>query len=185
MVNNVSASRPRLACKLAYFPISAEQGDEMDAGYVADLVKDFTVRLSAIADEFSERADVVSDAAPLADQPGKPEQGSKIAAVRELIEGRQLRHRFLPAELFHEPAWDMLLTLYVCWHDNRVINVKSLAGSTKAPLTTCQRWIDHLAKLGLVTRNADMVDRRRIEVFLSDSGRQMLERYLSEIGQDR
>ncbi|WP_244646859.1 MarR family winged helix-turn-helix transcriptional regulator [Sphingomonas sp. CFBP 8760] len=116
------------------------------------------------------------------DEPAAPPQSPRIDAVRELIDQRRLRHRFLPSELFHEPAWDMLLVLYVCWHENRVINVKALVGLVGAPVTTGQRWIDHMSKLGLVIRTADMIDRRRIEVSISDTGRRLLEQYLGEIG---
>lgn len=75
----------------------------------------------------------------------------------------------------------MLLALYVADHERRIMNVKTLVGSADAPVTTSQRWIDHLAKLGLIDRVTDPIDRRRIEVSLSDSGRKAIEGYLAAI----
>jgi DNA-binding MarR family transcriptional regulator len=75
----------------------------------------------------------------------------------------------------------MLLALYVASHDHRVMNVKTLVSSADAPVTTSQRWIEHLAKLGLVRRMVDPIDRRRIEVSLSDDGRRAIEAYLAAI----
>ena len=89
---------------------------------------------------------------------------------------------FFPAELFHEPAWDMLLSLYVASEERRVMNVKTLVSTTSAPVTTSQRWIDHLHKLKLVERVVDPVDRRRMEISLSDSGHLAVIAYLERVG---
>lgn len=103
---------------------------------------------------------------------------SFAAAAQRLIDERTIRRRFLSDDLFHEPAWDMLLALYVAQHGQRVMNVKTLVRASQAPITTSQRWIDHLATLGLVTRVTDPADRRRIEVSLSETGLRALEEYL-------
>ena len=62
------------------------------------------------------------------------------------------------------------------------MNVKTLVSAADAPVTTSQRWIDHLAKLGLVTRVVDPTDRRRIEVTLSQTGLEAIDGYLKAIG---
>lgn len=154
---------------------------------VVALIKDLSDKLSAVAAEFSGRAEQVSqDSATAgnvtADKSAGQIQSDRLATVRGLIDQRRLRRRFLPEELFHEPAWDMLLGLYLAWHDGRVMNVKTLVGTSDAPVTTSQRWIDHLAKLGLVTRVVDPVDRRRIEVTLSQTGLASIDAYLSALG---
>ena len=61
------------------------------------------------------------------------------------------------------------------------MNVKTLVASADAPVTTSQRWIDHLAKLRLVDRITDPADRRRIEVSLSLLGAEAIEGYLSAL----
>ncbi len=153
-----------------------------DASIVA-LIKDMTAKLSAVADEFSMRADQVYTDHSEDHRNGvaSPPVREPITVCRRLLEERRLRRRHLPADLFHEPAWDMLLALYVADHERRIMNVKTLVGSADAPVTTSQRWIDHLAKLGLIDRVTDPIDRRRIEVSLSDSGRKAIEGYLAAI----
>ena len=148
------------------------EGTKLDQNSVASQLKDLSARLSAVAEEFAggggnvKRAD---DAAP------------PVAVARRLIEERRLRRRFVSEDLFHEPAWDMLLALHVAHHEGRVVNVKTLVAAADAPVTTSQRWIDHLGKLGLVTRVVDPADRRRIEVSLSEVGLNALEEYLAAI----
>ena len=146
-------------------------GATQDESVVA-LIKDLTARLAEVANGIDER---IGHEAPPAST------ATPLNRARALIEQRRLRRRFLPEELFHEPAWDMLLALYVASHDHRVMNVKTLVSSADAPVTTSQRWIEHLAKLGLVRRMVDPIDRRRIEVSLSDDGRRAIEAYLAAI----
>lgn len=147
---------------------------------VVALIKDLTAKLSAVAEEFSGRAERVDDRVP--DQQGERGRSSSLDMAQTLIDQRRMRRRFLPDDLFHEPAWDMLLALYLAWHANKVMNVKTLVSAADAPVTTSQRWIDHLAKLGLVTRVVDPTDRRRIEVTLSQTGLEAIDGYLKAIG---
>lgn len=147
---------------------------------VVDLIKDFTAKLLAVAEEFSGRAEQVIP--PRGEPTPRSDQATRLALARVLLDQRRLRRDFLPDELFHEPAWDMLLALYLAWHEGRTMNVKTLVGASDAPVTTSQRWIDHLAKSNLVTRVVDPADRRRIEVSLSQTGLQAIEKYLIALG---
>lgn len=158
--------------RAAPFPIS---GVQVDQDSVVSLIKDLSAKLSAVAEEFGNRADRMNEA-------GRPAAAPPSDTARRLIEERRLRRRFMSADLFHEPAWDMLLALYLAQHEGRVMNVKTLVAAADAPVTTSQRWIDHLGKLGLVTRVVDPIDRRRIEVSLSESGLKALEGYLAAVG---
>ena len=149
----------------------------MNEEAVVSLIKDLTSRLSAVAEEFSgrvERVDAPTDAVP-------DTAVSLAQKARTLSDQRRLRRRSLPAELFHEPAWDMLLALYIAHDEGRVLNVKSLVACADAPVTTSQRWIEHLHKLRLVTRVVDTIDRRRLEVSLSQNGVEAMETYLSAL----
>ena len=144
----------------------------MDQDSVVALIKDLSAKLSAVAEEFGSRAKEVQAEGGAA---------SPTATARRLLGERSMRRRFVSEDLFHEPAWDMLLALYLAHHENRVMNVKTLVAATQAPVTTSQRWIDHLGKLGLITRVVDPADRRRLEVSLSETGLQAMEAYLAAI----
>jgi len=50
-----------------------------------------------------------------------------------------------------------------------------------APVTTSQRWIEHLHKLKLIDRVNDPTDRRRIEISLSAAGYDAVAGYLTAI----
>ena len=49
-------------------------------------------------------------------------------------------------------------------------------------MTTSQRWIDHLHKLKLIDRVIDPIDRRRMEISLSDNGFVAVTAYLRRLG---
>jgi DNA-binding MarR family transcriptional regulator len=148
---------------------------------IAGLVKDLTTQLSAIAVEFGSRADRLT----LEPDAGVP-MGTAALDPRELakqlLAQRMARFDHFPAELFHEPAWDMLLALFVAQEERRTMNVKTLVASAHAPVTTSQRWIDHLHKLKLIDRVIDPVDRRRMEISLSDQGCTAVTAYLRRLG---
>ena len=148
---------------------------------IAGPVKDLTTQLSAIAVEFGTRADRLAD---------EPEIGVPVGTAaldprelaKQLLAQRMARFDHFPAELFHEPAWDMLLALFVAHEERRTMNVKTLVASAHARVTTSQRWIDHLHKLKLIDRVIDPVDRRRMEISLSDSGLTAVTAYLRRLG---
>jgi len=151
---------------------------------IAGLVKDLTTQLSAIAVEFGTRADRLAGAAGGGTGEAQPGPASLDARelAKQLLAQRQARFDHFPAELFHEPAWDMLLALFVAHEERRTMNVKTLVGSAHAPVTTSQRWIDHLHKLKLIDRVIDPVDRRRMEISLSDAGYAAITAYLRRMG---
>jgi len=151
---------------------------------VVGLIKDLGSRLAAMSEEFTERASRVVDehqddpAAAISEQ-------MLVTQARDLLAQRKMRRRFLPAELFHEPAWDMLIALFIAHNDTRPTNVKALVAMADAPVTTSQRWIEHLHKLKLIDRVNDPADRRRIEISLSHSGHEAITAYLTAILRQR
>jgi len=153
-------------------------GDILADGSIVGLVRDLTARLSTIAAEFGERADRYTANATT----GEGERRrSPTEIARRLLAQRAARLDHFPAELFHEPAWDMLLALYVASEERQTMNVKTLVATTSAPVTTSQRWIDHLHKLKLIDRIVDPMDRRRVEISLSDSGHRAVIGYLDRV----
>ncbi|MFN3433235.1 MAG: hypothetical protein ACK4ZY_02465 [Sphingomonas sp.] len=150
---------------------------------IAGLVKDLTTQLSAIAVEFGTRADRLagSDGGTVAPSDGDAQPEARELA-KQLLAQRMARFDHFPAELFHEPAWDMLLALFIAHEERRTMNVKTLVASAHAPVTTSQRWIDHLHKLKLVDRVIDPLDRRRMEISLSDAGLTAVTAYLRRLG---
>jgi DNA-binding MarR family transcriptional regulator len=141
---------------------------------VAALMEDLTAKLAGLAEDFGRRAAELGSAGEKADDG----EAALVATAKTLVAQRRARSQHLPAELFHEPAWDMLLALYIGDRERRTMNVKTLVSYSDAPATTSQRWIDHLHKLGLIDRITDMVDRRRVEIQLSEVGHRAIRDYL-------
>ena len=151
---------------------------------VEDLIRDLSTKLGDIAGEFSSRADRIIASGRLSNGGGNAEPSMPadlVARAREQLAVRKARRRYFPADLFHEPAWEMLVALFIIYQTDHSMNVKALVSCSDAPATTSQRWIDHLHKSGLIDRVTDTVDRRRIDISLSDRGYEAMVRYLTEV----
>jgi DNA-binding MarR family transcriptional regulator len=81
--------------------------------------------------------------------------------------------------MFGEPAWDMLLILYL-EHEGERKSQARLVELSGASRSTGQRWVDHLVRRNLAKREDHPTDKRRNFISLSDKGRDLLELYLSE-----
>lgn len=88
--------------------------------------------------------------------------------VRQLIANRQARMRFFDAELFGDPAWDMLLDLTAAHGERAQVSVTSLCIAAGVPTTTALRWLTQMVESGLFIRVPDQADRRRAFIALSD-----------------
>lgn len=99
--------------------------------------------------------------------------------VRRIIRQRQLRARFFDAELFADPAWDILLDLTAARAEHRRVSVSSLCIASGVPPTTALRWISQMTEAGLLERVKDDSDRRRAFVGLADRTAEAMARYFA------
>lgn len=91
--------------------------------------------------------------------------------ARQKYEDRRRRTKiFRTEELFGEPAWDILLDLFIAAKERRRVSVTSACIGSAVPSTTALRWIAILEKQGLLVREADPGDARRVYVKLSARG---------------
>jgi len=97
-----------------------------------------------------------------------------------LIRARRLRETHFNADLFADPAWDMLLDLYVEKCRGTRTSVTSLCIASGVPPTTALRWIASLTNLGIIEREEDRRDRRRAFLQLSSVAERAMTRYLLE-----
>lgn len=98
--------------------------------------------------------------------------------IRRIQTLRRMRAELFSADLFSEPAWEMLLELYLCEMVNQRIAVSSLCAAALAPTTTALRWLGKLESDGWIVREGDPNDARRTFVELTDRGRDSMERFL-------
>jgi DNA-binding MarR family transcriptional regulator len=92
-----------------------------------------------------------------------------------------MRRQSFPADLFADPAWDMLLELYAIKCEGRRVSTSKLSIAAGVPSTTALRWIDKLEAEELVVRTVDPMDARRIWIALSATGIAAMESYLERI----
>jgi DNA-binding MarR family transcriptional regulator len=101
--------------------------------------------------------------------------------ARRLLENRRKRIAIFGAQMFAEPAWDMLLLLFLSGRGRRQTQ-SSLCELSGASRSTAMRWIEFLAGRGLVQREDHPTDKRHNFVSLTEKGRHLLDLYLSETG---
>jgi DNA-binding MarR family transcriptional regulator len=97
----------------------------------------------------------------------------------ELFAGRRLREQLYSKAMFGEPAWDILLALYIRDFSDARFTVGALADHVQTPLSTAVRWINYLKREQLIAREDHPTDRRKSFVAISGRGRDLLEHYLS------
>ena len=98
-------------------------------------------------------------------------------AVREVLKLRRSRARYFDAELFADPAWDILLELYAAELGQQRQSVSSICIGADVPQTTALRWIALLEKKGLIRREADRFDGRRVFLMLTNTSREAMARF--------
>ena len=75
---------------------------------------------------------------------------------------RLLRRQLVgAAELFGEPAWDVLIDLFIHEAQGKPISTSSFCIASGLPMSSALRLLQRLCDLGLVTREADRQDGRR------------------------
>ena len=100
--------------------------------------------------------------------------------VRAIIRARRCRNHHFSADLFADPAWDMLLELYAAELGQRRMSVTSLCVGAAVPSTTALRWIATLDRKGLIRKSSDPYDGRRVFVRLSSRGVEAMTAYFAE-----
>lgn len=104
-----------------------------------------------------------------------------LAVARFTLTMRQARAEHFSPAMFGEPAWDVLLALYVTQADNPAPAVSSLAKTAGIAITTAFRWVDYLEKKRLIERQRSSDDGRALTVALSNNARSRLEAYFTDV----
>ena len=102
-----------------------------------------------------------------------------VGVVRGLVRARRARERYFPADIFADPAWDMLLDLTAARAEGQPVSVSSLCIAACVPPTTALRWIRTLCDSGLFERASDPGDARRAFIALAEPAARAMARYLA------
>ena len=101
-----------------------------------------------------------------------------VVVAKSLYLARRLRERYVGSGLLGEPAWDMLLDLFVRGAEGKRTAVTSLCMASGVPASTALRWIGTLQDAGLVVREDAEHDRRIAYLKLSAQGFAAMRHYL-------
>ena len=99
------------------------------------------------------------------------------AVVETIIRQRSMRTAHLPADLLGDPAWDMLLALYLGELKQRGITTAALCAAAGVSQTGGARWIDALVAEDLCARTAGPE-----RVRLTERGSKAMRAYVVEFG---
>ncbi|WP_066528250.1 hypothetical protein [Erythrobacter sp. CCH5-A1] len=114
-------------------------------------------------------------------RPARPAR-SRLALARKAYALRRKRASlFGNPDLFGEPAWDILLDLYIAAGEGKNVSVSSACIGSAAPATTGLRWLGVLADEGLILRENDAEDHRRVLVRLTPSGLAAMDKFFDAV----
>lgn len=101
--------------------------------------------------------------------------------ISRILKFRRLREEVFGADLFADPAWDMLLDLYGAHLASHRVSVSSLCVAAAVPATTALRWIKNLEDKDFLSRRPDPLDARRIYIELTDVALDRLTRFFANV----
>jgi DNA-binding MarR family transcriptional regulator len=104
----------------------------------------------------------------------------QLQRATRILAARQARRKFFSPAMFGEPAWELLLVLYLADEQCTRLTITSLCHNSGFPSTTALRWLHFLEGKQLVSRVPSPVDKRIHYVDLTDTARLALDRYLLE-----
>jgi DNA-binding MarR family transcriptional regulator len=104
-----------------------------------------------------------------------------VEIAKRLYAVRKMRDELLGISLFSEPAWDILLDLFISEHENRQLSVSAVCIGARAPSATALRYLTMLQDADLVERTRDERDGRRSHVRLTTLGRRRMACLLGQL----
>lgn len=155
-------------------------GRQADDAAAASPLQPLADELVAIAARLRDVA-AVSDSAAPARPTGRSERRYLALARQAYALRRKRAVIFGNPELFGEPAWDILLDLYIAQAEGKPVSVSSACIGSASPATTGLRWLGVLAEEGLVLRENDPEDNRRVLVRLTGKGTAAMETFFDAV----
>lgn len=98
-----------------------------------------------------------------------PASKGTVEEARRLYQQRRMRDQAFGPALFGEPAWDLLLDLYIAASELRPVSVVSASIAALVSTDATVRWLTLLEEQGLVERLYAGSEMNRAIVTLSDT----------------
>lgn len=98
--------------------------------------------------------------------------------AKRYIRQRRVRADAFGADLFRDPAWDIVLDLYCSRTSGKLVGVMDACIAAGVPLTTAHRHVRRLLDATLIVTRRDPHDRRRSWLELTDAAAKLVEIWL-------
>lgn len=103
-----------------------------------------------------------------------------VRFAKEVVRFRRMRDSMFESGLFGDPAWDILLDLYVAGGERRFITVTDACIGAAVPRTTALRQLMRMIDLKLIDRSSDPDDGRKVYVALTAKTMQVVRQLLAQ-----
>lgn len=127
---------------------------------------------AALAGDRSESGDPFADVRPLP-------SAQLLAEARRLAKARRVRDRVFDRTMFLNPAWNILVELFIAAEEGRSVTIKSACVAAGVPQSTALRHIAHLIEMRLTIRAQHPSDARSAYLKLTERGRSGMVAFLS------
>jgi hypothetical protein len=107
-------------------------------------------------------------------------QTPTIAQIRRYILARRKRDQ-LASGLFADPAWDILLDLFVSSLEGRDVTVSGACIAAACPPTTGLRYLRLMTEAGLISRKDHVRDLRVKIIELTEEGQSVVQTFLTHL----
>jgi hypothetical protein len=107
-----------------------------------------------------------------------------LALARRIYAAGIERERTFPEVVFDQPAWSIMIDLYIAHHEKRLVNMFGASIGSRVPQSTAHRWIERLEEAGLVARHPCAANARDVLVALTPAAVARMEGLLGRIGAD-
>ena len=102
-----------------------------------------------------------------------------VSVARAILEDRRQRAQIFNRGMFGEPAWELLLTLYIADKEGPRLTIGRLIQHAGVAQATAIRWLEYLLDQGLISRVEHPTDARTAIITLTDKARDALGVYLA------
>lgn len=111
----------------------------------------------------------------------RPIAPALLARARQARQLRATMSAFLPQDLLVDPAWDMMIDLFIAAATGETLCVKDLTLMSGGSAAGTMRRIDRLQQAELLRRHVDPADHRRVHVSLTDTGHRAMAAMLDHL----
>lgn len=127
---------------------------------------------------------LISTSAEAREGPRKIPEPNLTAVAEKIYRVRRRRDALMAArfggEIFSDPAWDIILDLYIHNSKNQDVSVTSVCAASMVPITTALRYVTVLSERGLIERSKNPKDGRSYLLRLSSEAIRIVEDLLTD-----